>query len=340
MMNTAFIDSLRLILNFLIQRGALTSEEAELLYEILLLSERTRTEQDDFLLFMDKAYLTDKISYRENYEERLKAGCAELSIDPKDHTEAARSLLESGVLTEKRSGIAPAEPSHQVPLEILLRRSKMESIIGYIPTFIKWSSHLLGSTGIIVPLPTRRRLVSEITYKLPNSASILFSKSPSVFNPMEFESTYSNHTQYFAEVVGNVSQPLFYFWNLDAVCSQIQQHLNEVTPDVDQLMDRYTTHFAQYAKNKDLVVICSSNSAIQENWEVMPFISADYLVKGEREDGKLVAGAMVNRKRLGTYLDLLPAIGRWARPVVEAVFEERYDRLRRNIIDDPHAIVL
>jgi hypothetical protein len=337
-MNSRFSDLLGLVLKFLTEKNALTPEEAELLYELLVSSEAMRVERDDFLLSIDKSYLANEMDFQENYEARRKAGCAELSLNPRKRSKAAKGLIQEGVLIEKMDGVAPTEPSHQIPLEILLSRTAFEPIAKHLPKLTRWIGQLVSPTGIIVLLPERQKLVNEITHKLDQSPSILLSKSPSIFNPSEFEAAYSNHTLYFADTIRTVDQPLYYFWDLDAVTLQIQDDLKNA--NINTLIEGYQRHFAPYGQNTHLTVICGNNSAVQENWEVRPFVSREFLIKGERVEGKLKGGAMVNRRRLENFVATTPYFGKWATLVVETYFEERYERLRREIVDNPDNIIL
>src|ERR1051326_8878576 len=121
-----FSERLRRALNLLVEHGELTPEGAEFLSQMLSSSEAVREEQDEFLVSIDRAYLANEINYEENYEARRKSGCAELSVHPRKYSAAANCLVRAGILIEKKDGIAPTEPSHQVPLEILLNRTALE----------------------------------------------------------------------------------------------------------------------------------------------------------------------------------------------------------------------
>lgn len=331
---------LNLVLDFLIRQRKITPDAAEFLSNLLTNSERRREEQDSILISMDMSYLRDDMDFEQNYESRRNLGCAELALHPRRYSKAAKNLVQSGILVETKDGVAPTEPSHQVPLEILLRQTGLERITNHVP----WFTHLIGRlatiAGIIVPLPTRQKLVSEITTKLDQSSSILLSKSPSIFNPAEFEFNYSNHTRYFAEAVGSANQKVYYFWDRYGISSQIQDHLRNSSNSLDELKQKYVVHFAQFAKNPNLTVICGNNSVVQENWDVCPFVSDQFLVKAERARGKLRGGAMVNRQRLEKYATAAPSVGKWVKLSIETYFEDRHERLRRRIFEDPNNILL
>ena len=189
------------ILRFLTAQGTISGDEANLLSEIVAKSEARRRQDDEELIKLDTEYLSGSVGFAENLAERKRKGWAELPIDPKSKRRAAKNLLDLGVLVEKEAGVAANEPSHHAPLEILLRRTPLAKLSGRLPQFGKWISGLCTKTGILAPLPNRQSLAQEITAKLPEGSSMVISRSPSIFNPFEFDEGFSNHTWHFANMV-------------------------------------------------------------------------------------------------------------------------------------------
>lgn len=338
-MRATFPKILQLVLNYLLKRGLITVRQAELLYQLLISSKQQQIDNEEYQVLLDKERLEGKIDGEQYYKARLKAGLSEHSMHPREYLKDSRGLIEMGALIEKEDGVAPIEPPHHVPLEILLNRTPLEPVARDLPQLTRNISRLGSLTGIIVPLPKRQRIVSEVNLKLSDSPSILLSKSPSIFNPEEFESQYKNYTELLAHSIKKASQPLLYFWDYNSVCLQIQKHLEKSTSGVDNLIEKYKAHFLPYAQNENLTVICGKNSVVIEDWELLPFLAKDFYIQAERENGKLERGVLVDWRRFERYIgdkSFLKA----AKLIPEIWFEKRYEEVQRKMLDDPDSIKL
>ena len=324
----------------LIQLGYADGDKAEVIEGLLLRIIRNHIDNKQRLLEADMAYEKGDLSHDEAVDLRRRLGCYELTVKPKAPKRTINELLGTGLLEERRDGVCLGEPAKQTPFNVVSYQSPAADFGRLGPVIVKTFNAIADFFGFLTLLRDRRELANAIADRILVEPAILLSRSPAIFNPLEFEDALKNHTRYLAGRIKNSQQPVVYVWDMASVLNQVRAHAQQLRKTESELLAWYIDHFAPYAQNENLTVVCGDNAAISPDWLRIPFLSPTHKARGERVAGKFERGALLDGQAWGRCGPIVPSAGQALGAVMGQRYKKRFMDLRRAALSEPSSVVL
>lgn len=316
------------------QIRVLDGKKAAILHDATAQTVKTRYEQKDRLQSVDKEFLIGNMTHEENLAWRRKNRCHETPVKPEGSKEDIRRLIQEGQLSESTNGVYVSEPFWQVPYRAAIQRGFSRCLSVGTMRAQQLMAWIMKEMGVQDPLEDREALARDIACFLTKERAIVFSNTPCVFNPFEFDKQYSNHSELVAHTVRTTKNQVVYVWHAPGVIAQVRRHLSERRETVEELKQRYFTHFSKYIKNPYLEIYAGENTHFQNEKRSVAYISETTLVAGYRPDGDFVAGNVVHRQRIVELFAKIPMAGSFFDVLPGAAGTTSFSELRRKLVHD------
>ena len=328
------------VMSSLFQLRIINKNEIELIKFFLLKNTESYFNKKEIIQKIDLNYIKCDINFEEYIELRKKEKSFNNAIIPQFDKKSINTLVSDGILEDKKDGIVAPEPYFNAPYNLLSYRKPKQNISRVLLNQSNFKNWLYKNVlGILTPLETRKQLASEIGYNLSYEPAIIFSNSPAIFNPYEFEEQYPNHTKFLVKMIKESDKPIFYNWNLESIKNQIKKHLNCYTISERKIKKKYYNHFSNFVHNKNLFITCGDNNRFKKNWDTTPFISKNTFIKAERIDGKIHHGIVINTENASKIPKIFGSIGELL-SIQSKHKMNNFNQIRRKILDDSESIKL
>lgn len=299
-------------LDILREEGAIRPEDRNLLADLSELTIDRKTQVSEAADELAEDLIAGRISY-ETFLEKLRAlGSYETEVNFDAPASAVTPLIENGIITPGTTGLRFSEPFWPFMYKLLdsptnkkTKGHPLLSITGrslvLIGRAVRW---ICERIGIHHALENRYWLAHSISATVGQEQSLLFSRTPAVFNPREFNVGAKNYTFRFSKMLQNASQRTVYVWNLDAIAELIRKQLGEtqgsdLKSKIDKLKSEYIKHFSKYSSQPFLEYYWGDNSSMTKPKASMQYISEKRIVVGARDiGGRMDCGININRARL------------------------------------------
>lgn len=255
-----FVEGMKSLLGRRVNRGALTEEEADGILLAAKTAASLHLEKRHDVEKPDIAYLRGEISLEEDIYERERHG-AWATVVPVD-SRAARALERKGLVRSDRDGLRVVEPFAHMPLRIVKLAEGIATSKAELTLAQRCFTFLANHLHLHTPLHSRQVFMDHLQALAGREAATVFSNTPSIFNPFEFESAAQNYSQSFVEKIRDTTVVTHYVWNRPAVVAQIREHLASRGMTIEDLKMRYYYYFLSAGgNNPNLRVYCGDNSA-------------------------------------------------------------------------------
>lgn len=241
------------------------------------------------------------LSY-DRYRQHLKdVGLYDTEISVRTSSHVVRNLYDGGLLRKSSNGYCFTEPWWPYLFRILDLPERPNAVgepLAIICRSVRWLCRKLGTHR---HLENRYWLAHDIAARVGQESAVVFSMTPSIFNPFEFDPGSGNHTKRFTDMLLRASERVVYVWNRDAVAEQIRSHVaSSRCPNVNALKRKYIDHFSRYASLENLEVFWGDNSQMTKAEASMAYVSETRLVTGFRVAERLSYGIDLDRSRIRT----------------------------------------
>jgi hypothetical protein len=327
---------IKTIFNYIKRIDLFKRKDVETLEEATSKTVEERSKRENDLAKVNLDYMNNPMSLEEYAENRKKIECYETHVNIRSDKIIIDRFFEKGLFREDKKGIFIAEPFwHSVfnfidESEVVLNKKRKKFLKNKV-------TEISSFLDIIHPLNERKYLMDDIAMLIGQESSLLFTNTPSIFNPFEFEKKYENFTLSFSSAIIDTSQPTYYIWNENAVLDEIIAHVRDWSGTRDELIQLYFDHFIKYKKNNKVQIYWGDSSLFTKSDLSLPYISENQLIIGVREKGKLIGGVRININSIRQTMSTFPFVGRFANmspSVINALMGfPAFEKIRGNLVD-------
>lgn len=297
-------------------------------------------EESNKLADIESLYIKGDMGWEESREAKKEIGCFELETNPVINKNDRRVLVEDGIVLEKKHGLALSEPFELTPYRVASRRPGSpvkHKTMQFLRSILRGFDKLLKKYS--KDLTTRQSMGAYLSLHVPQEEAIIFSATPAIFNPFEFEEAYLNYSFEFCTALKGLQRPVFYVWNRNSLYAQIRSHIKEYNGSIAELTKKYIDHLSEFFTDTKLWIFLGNTDKYIHGSIKPLYISKDTLIVGKRVDGKFVSGKLIDRKGKRDFMGKLPVIGNYIQLPYEIVesFPELtdFDSLKDSLIQDP-----
>jgi hypothetical protein len=253
------------------------------------------------IMHFDIELMSNNMSREEHIEEKRKLLCHEPPVNDYIDKLTRDNLLKDEILNENDSGVYFPEPYSQVALNLIANRDR--NVLGAMSDKLKALFNVMNP-HIVTHYSNRTRMANRIGELVNAEDAIIFSGTPSIFDPFE-----PNDTEIFRYFLKGTRKNVIYCWDKEFVFNKIKDDLSERITNETILKDKYISHFKEFAQIQNLMFFCIDNKTICKSWDKLPCITKTKYVEGERStDRKLKSGRQINISKLANILSLAPYV--------------------------------